>query len=176
MILTVRDMKESDLKVVSDYWLLSPKTFLLEMGADPTKLRTRRQALTDFLKNAELPDNKKTFCSLMWEVDGQAVGYSTLKRIRFGDFADVHLHMWESSLRGKGYGSQLFAKGLRIFFDRFQLKYILCEPYVKNAASNGVLRKLGIPVTKTYRTAPSAISLEMECNQHVIRREHLPLK
>src|SRR4030095_9991834 len=80
---------------------------------------------------------------LAWCLDGKTIGHSSLKDIVPGDFGSIHLHMWRANLRGKGYGPRLFCLSALDFYERFNLKRIICEPKADNPMANRMLKKIG---------------------------------
>jgi len=57
-------------------------------------------------------------------------------------------------------------KSANFYFDRFQLKKLLCEPWAENHAPNRVLEKLGFTLVKRYKTIPGVIAYEQEVNHY----------
>jgi branched-chain amino acid transport system ATP-binding protein len=164
----VVELQEHHIPFINRYWDDSPEWFLRAMGVDPSKLGPSVERTNQLRKMIATPDREKTTCSLVWEIDGRPIGYTTLKRIEFGHKADVHLHIWDESCRGKGYGAYFLSRSLKIFFDRFHVKTILCEPAATNRGSNSVLRKIGARFTQNVRIVPSEICFEIESSQYEI--------
>ena len=108
---------------------------------------------------------------LAWCVDGTVIGHSSVKDIVMGESGRMHLHMWRSDLRGKGYGPPLFCLAALDFYHRFDFQNIICEPKADNPMPNRMLRKIGFPLLKTYVGASSEISVVCEVNRYDIRRE-----
>jgi [ribosomal protein S5]-alanine N-acetyltransferase len=77
----------------------------------------------------------------------------------------MHLHMWQSDIRKRGYGLELVRQCLPFYFDTFNLKNLFCEPYALNAAPNKTLKKLGFEFLKEYETVPGAISFLQPVNR-----------
>jgi len=57
---------------------------------------------------------------LVWCINGEAIGHSSLKDIVPADFGSIHLHMWRADLRGKGHGPHLFCLAVVDFYERFK--------------------------------------------------------
>ena len=171
--LKVRDLVSTDLPFIIDYWTKADPAFLFRMGVAPHRVPNAEEWRVSLLENAATPDPKKTFCPMVWDVDGSPVGYSTLKRIRHGLEGEIHLHMWQVDARKRGFGIFLFAYTAIHFFDRFGLQLIACEPSPGNPAPNRLLQKLGFQPVKTYRTVPSELCDEVEVNRYELRREPL---
>ena len=108
---------------------------------------------------------------LAWLVDGEAVGFSSLKNLRPGDSADIHLHMWSAPHRGQGHGAVLFCLAALDAYERFGLRRIACEPKASNPMPNRMLAKVGFPLTKTYVGASSELSRTTQLNRYDVRRD-----
>ncbi|HJY53159.1 MAG TPA: GNAT family N-acetyltransferase, partial [Candidatus Udaeobacter sp.] len=108
---------------------------------------------------------------LAWCADGKTIGHSSLKDIVPGEFGSIHLHMWRADLRSKGYGPRLFCLSALDFYDRFNLKLIICEPKADNPMANRMLQKIGFPLVLTHVAASSELSVICELNRYEILRD-----
>lgn len=117
------------------------------------------------------PPEQATSAYFTWLVDGAPVGFSSLKNLRYGASADLHLHMWSAPHRGQGHGAALFCLTVLEAFDRFRLRHAVCEPKATNPLPNRMLAKVGFPLVRTYVGASSELSRTTELNQYDIRRE-----
>jgi hypothetical protein len=59
----------------------------------------------------------------------------------------MHLHIWNTERRGKGIGGRLFCLSAIDFFERFEVREIVCEPGASNPYPNRMLQKIGFPLT-----------------------------
>jgi len=131
-----------------------------------------REALTESLLEAcTVPQEFARSSYLIWKVDDRPVGFSSLKGIVPGEHGGMHLHMWETELRGRGFGAILFCRSAVEFHDRFRLRSIVCEPRAANPAPNRMLRKIGFPLVQTYVGASSELSAVCELNRYEILRD-----
>ena len=108
---------------------------------------------------------------LAWCIDGKTIGHSSLKDIVPGDFGRIHLHMWRADLRGRGYGPRLFCLSALDFYERFNLKRIICEPKADNLMANRVLQKIGFPFVLTHVAAGSELAVVCELNRYEVVRD-----
>ena len=108
---------------------------------------------------------------LAWCIHGEVIGHSSLKDILPGEFGTMHLHMWRTDLRGHGYGALLFCRSAIDFYDRFNLKRIICEPKADNATPNRMLQKVGFPLVLNHVAASSELTPPAEVNRYAILRE-----
>ena len=168
--LTVRPLATEDLDGYIAYFTRPSKADAERMGLaidrvpSPTRLRSDLEAMI-----AAPLDRLRSFV-LAWCVDGKAVGHSSLKDIVPGDFGSIHLHMWRPDLRGKGYGPRLFCLSALDFYERFNLKRIICEPKADNPMANRMLKKIGFPLVLTRVAASSELSVICELNRYEILR------
>ncbi|HEV3181858.1 MAG TPA: GNAT family N-acetyltransferase [Steroidobacteraceae bacterium] len=156
---------------VLDYFLTAAEPCLRAMGVDPKKLPQRAAWLERLLPDLARPDPQKQTFYLGWDYEGSRVGHCNLNPLVYGDHGYVHLHLWDPSARRAGLGTALFQRSIEVFFQRFALQRLYCEPYAGNPAPNRVLAKAGFRFIKRYRTTPGLISSEQEVNRYVLENE-----
>lgn len=164
----VRALELSDIPRIVDYWLESSPEDLIRMGADASKMPTADQFKTSLESTLEQTNHEARVSYLIWLVNGRSIGFSSLKNIRFGEHGEMHLHMWDSSSRGKGYGAILFCLSTLNFYKKFKLKAIKCEPRASNPLPNRMFHKIGFPLVETRTGASSELSLICELNRYDI--------
>ncbi len=169
-MLTVRPLQLSDIPKIVKYWTSASLEDLERMGADPAKIPSPSYFEQNLRQIYETQDGEAKTYYLIWLVDGVAVGFSSLKNIVIGKTGEMHLHMWEASMRGKGHGAKLFCLSAVEFFQRFQLEKIKCEPRASNPFPNGMLRKTGFCLVGSRVAASSELSLVCELNHYDILR------
>ena len=169
--LSVRPLATEDFDGFIAYFTRASKADAERMGMaiervpSATKLRSQLAAMI-----ATPVDRLRSFV-LAWCVDSETIGHSSLKDIVFGDCGSIHLHMWRADLRGKGYGPRLFCLSALDFYDRFNLKRMICEPKADNPMPNRLLQRLGFPLVSTRVGAGSELSVICELNRYEIRRD-----
>ena len=159
-LLSVREIQQSDIEPLSDYWFKSSPGFLIAMGVDLSKMPTREEweeMLNEQLRQSY--EEKKSYC-IIWLLDDEPIGHSNVNRILFGEEAYMHLHIWKPGNRTKGLGLQYVKMTLPFFFQNMKLKRICCEPYALNPAPNKTMEKLGFEFIKEYITVPGFINFE----------------
>ena len=167
--LSVRPLGTEDFDGFISYFTQPSKRDAERMGLDIRRVPSAAQLRSDL--NAMICAPQTSSFVLAWCVDAKAIGHSSLKNIVPGDSGNMHLHMWRSDLRGKGYGPCLFCLSALDFYDRFSLKRIICEPKADNPAANRLLQKIGFPLTLTHVAASSEISIVCELNRYEILRD-----
>ena len=158
--LSVREIQKKDINSIADYWLCSTPGFLQQMGVDLKKLPARAQ--WEKMLNEQLNQpytEKKSYC-IIWQAEGDAVGHSNVNKIIFGKEAFMHLHLWNTGDRQKGFGTALVKMTLPYFFKNLKLKKLYCEPYSLNPSPSKTLEKTGFTFVKEYITIPGSINFE----------------
>jgi RimJ/RimL family protein N-acetyltransferase len=156
-----------DYERMVDYFLNADESFLEGMGVDPNKLPEREAWIESALRDHERPDSEKDRSYLKWICDGATVGHSSINRIKLGEQALIHLHLWVRDLRSAGLGTKFFRASAAEFIRMYRLKRLYCEPYAENTAPNRVLEKCGFRFIKKYRIVPGPINFEQDVNQYV---------
>ena len=155
---------------VIDYFLNADEPYLRGMGVDPQKLPQRDAWMERLLPDLTRPDEEKRTFYLGWDYEGSRIGHCNLNPLRYGEQAHAHLHLWDADARRAGLGTEFFRQSIAVFFQRFALQRLYCEPYADNPAPNRVLSKAGFRLIKRYRTTPGLINFEQEVNQYVMDR------
>lgn len=164
-LLTVREMALDDVKYVLQYWLESEPGFMAGMGVDLSKIPAKNELQEMLETQVQLPYRDKQSYALVWLIDSMPAGHCNVNKIRFGEDAFMHLHLWQSGTRRRGAGSQLVKKSLPFFFDHLKLKVIYSEPYALNVAPHKTLAKTGFKFVKEYITVPGTLNFEQPVKQ-----------
>ncbi|MDH3508372.1 MAG: GNAT family N-acetyltransferase [Gammaproteobacteria bacterium] len=174
--LSARELRQSDIDLIADYWSQSTPDHLIGMGVDLKKLPARSDFVSMLSGQLGLsPEDRQSYCTI-WEVDNQPVGHCNVNSIKFGEKAHMHLHLWRLDLRFRGAGVSLVRMSLPFFFERLQLKDLYCEPNSGNRAANRVLEKVGFYFIQTYKTVPGSIMCEQDVNRwHLSRTKYAKL-
>jgi RimJ/RimL family protein N-acetyltransferase len=157
-------------ELMLDYFYKADDIFLRGMGLDRLKLPQRDEWLNNLLADHEKRDEERDRFYLVWIFRGEQVGHSSINNIVPGAEAYIHLHLWNSKLRRAGLGTEFLRKSAKFYFERFNLKKLVCEPWAGNAAPNRVLQKLGFTFVKRYVTTPVVIAYEQEVNRYELKR------
>ena len=163
-------------ELMLNYFYEADDRFLRGMGVDRLKLPERDKWLDALLVDHEKPDEERDRFYLVWIFQGQRVGHSSVNKIVPGIEAFIHLHLWTSQLRRGGLGTEFVRRSANFYFDRFNLKKLVCEPSAENLAPNRLLEKLGFAFVRRYRTTPGAIAYEQEVNRYELRRPNESLE
>ncbi|HEV7432889.1 MAG TPA: GNAT family N-acetyltransferase [Steroidobacteraceae bacterium] len=162
-----------DYERMIDYFLTADASLLRGMGIDPNKLPLREVWLAAAMLDHERSNALKDRSYLAWDYKGTTVGHSSINKIKIGEEAFIHLHLWVGGLRKAGLGTQYFKASAAEFARGFRLQRLYCEPYAENPGPNRVLLKSGFQFIKRYRTVPGAITFEQDVNQYVLEPARL---
>lgn len=169
--LTVRWMQANDVDAIATYWTSASSADMQRMGVSQEHFPKPPALEASMMPYAGTPKPTADAAYIMWEIDGRTIGFSSLKHIAHPTIGGMHLHMWESVSRGRGYGAVLFAKSAVMFYEHFGLEKIVCEPSASNPMPNKMLQKIGFPLVKTYVGKSSALSAETTLNCYEIDPE-----
>ena len=159
-LISVRELQEADIDSIIQYWLTADDAFLKGMGVDIAKIPGREEWKKMLLEQlGQRIEEKKSYC-IIWQLRDQAVGHSNVNKILFGEEACMHLHIWDPSIRKKGFGLEFMKMTLPYFFKELKLKRLYCEPYALNPAPNKALERIGFKFIKEYITIPGWINFE----------------
>lgn len=167
---SIRPYKYSDIALIRSYLTSLKPDELERMGIEVKVLAMGEQiekSLTHHLSVTNL--SKHEFAYLMWELDGVAIGYSSLKRIKFGLYGDMHLHITSPSARGQGRGAIWFCLSAIWFIRTYRLQLCICEPKADNPSPNGMLKKIGFAHVKDHYAKSSDIAQVAQLRQYLIQ-------
>ena len=163
-LLSVREIQNNDIESITRYWLTADPAFLTGMGVDLSKMPSKEEWKTMLSEQLSLPyPEKKSYC-MIWQMDNEPIGHCNVNKIKFGEEAYMHLHLWNSDGRKKGMGTELVKMSLPYFFEKLELKKIYSEPYALNPAPNKTLVKAGFTYVKEYITTPGFLNFEQPVN------------
>ena len=169
--LSAREMQESDIELIADYWTTADPDFLKGLGVDLSKMPQRAVFVNMLQHQFCLPMEQKRAYVTIWELDGKAIGHCNLNPMTFGGDAHMHLHIWNVNNRKKGMGAALVKSSVDLFFKNIQLQNLFSEPYALNDAPNKTLEKAGFEFQKEYVTVPGSINFEQPVKQWLLTRE-----
>jgi len=161
-VLSVREMTQSDIPLITEYWMSASDEFLSGMGVDLSKMPSREQWQEMLQQQIGQPYTEKQSYCMIWLLDGEPVGHTNINKIKYGEEAYMHLHLWKPALRKSGYGIRFVKLAIPYFFKNMQLKKLYCEPYALNPAPNKAMEKLGFRFVDTYVTTPGWLNFEQQ--------------
>ncbi len=168
--ITIRDFTEADIIAQDKYLGQASDEYLINMGVEPSAVRNMSSSSRVHpLLATPVKDRQIHIFSV--DVDDRLVGISVLKKIQFGESAEVHVHIFNLENRHQGYATQIFWKMLKKMFVTFDFKILICEPCVSNLAPNAFLQKMGLKIISKVITPAGGILREHEANRYEITKE-----
>jgi trans-aconitate methyltransferase/RimJ/RimL family protein N-acetyltransferase len=171
MELRIRPWTPDDIPKIVRYWMTISSADAERMGCDLSRFPAAEEYERILAEQLQAPPETATAFYSMWVVNGDTIGFASLKDIRFGVSGGMHLHIWAADQRGKGTGGRLFCMSAIDFFDRFKVREIVCEPKASNPHPNRMLQKVGFPLKGSRLGRASESSREMQLNIYGITRE-----
>ena len=170
MKLTIRELNHKDIDLIIMYWHGLSDSELLKFGADKTKFPKLKDWQQKLKAEIDKNINQKQFYYLLWLLDDIPVGHSNIDKIKFGETAFMHLHLWKPNFRLKNLGFQFSQKTMPVYFKIFELEKLYCEPNSNNTAPNRLLEKLGFEFIKQSKKTPNWITFYQKVNEFVLNR------
>jgi len=168
MTLAVREMTGSEVDIIIDYFQESTPEHLETLGVDPTRLPAAESWRERLRHQCALPIEQKNMVLLVWLLGDRRIGFSTADKIRYGEQANMHLHVIEPERRQQGVGAECVRRSVDI--QRLGLKRLYCEPNAFNVAPNRALQKAGFKYLKTHMTVPGPLNFHQAVTRWVIER------
>jgi RimJ/RimL family protein N-acetyltransferase len=168
-------MPLSDVGIRIRYFHEASDGYLLAMGVDRTLLPTPEAWQSFHERDYERPVAERENYVLLWELDGQAVGFSSLDQIIFGEQAFMHLHIIEELWRRRGLGTNFVKQSASTYFEVFALKYLYCEPNALNVAPNRTLQRAGFTYLFSHETIPGPVNFRQVTTRWVLQRPTWPV-
>ena len=156
--LSVREMTLANVEIRINYFHDSSDDHLRVMGVDRALLPSREDWYTFYKEDLALSIRDRTTYSLLWELDEQLVGFSSVSNIVFGKEAFFHLHILSPTQRGSGLGAEFVRKSAKVYFEVLKLERLFSEPNAFNIAPNRTLQRAGFRFLFTHETTPSPIN------------------
>jgi RimJ/RimL family protein N-acetyltransferase len=156
--ISVREMSLSEVGIRIRYFHEASDDYLLALGVDRELLPKPEAWLAFHEQDYKRPLSERENYALVWELEGQVVGFSALDHIVFGEEAFMHLHIVEPSSRRRGLGTNFVKLSASKYFEAFELKYLYCEPNALNVAPNRTLQRAGFTYLFSHETVPGPIN------------------
>jgi RimJ/RimL family protein N-acetyltransferase len=168
--LAVREMHLDEVDIRIDYFHESSDDHLRMLGVERAKLPARAAWRSIYQEDYSRSIEERQFYSLIWELDGAVVGFSSTDRIRYGLDAFMHLHVVQPDLRQKGLGSEYVRMSIDYYFRVLNLERLFCEPNAFNVAPNRALQRAGFRYLFTHETTPTSINFFQAVTRWVAER------
>lgn len=151
-------MDEDGARLAVDYFHEATDEHLTRMGVDRALLPAKDDWLRAFADDTRRPPGDRVSYGIVWELDGQTVGFSRTERIHLGHQAFMHLHILRALDRERGYGARFVRLSAHHYFEVLGLQRIFCEPNAYNVAPNRTLQRAGFRYEMTHDDAPTPLN------------------
>jgi RimJ/RimL family protein N-acetyltransferase len=168
--MSVREMELREVGLRIEYFHASSDEHLRMLGVDRALLPTREDWRQFYVDDYARPLRERVLYLLVWELDGEAVGFSSADRIEFGEQAFMHLHILNPGLRRQGFGAAFVRQSAVVYFRMLELRRLYCEPSAFNVAPNRTLQRVGFRYVSTHETRPSPINSLQAVTRWVLDR------
>src|SRR3954469_8899865 len=143
MSLVVREMAVDEVDLIIDYFHSATPEHLELVGVDPARLPGRRRWREHYIAEYDKPRGARSTLLVVWELDGEAVGFSTADRLGRGEGAVMALHGGGAHRPRPGAGNVFVRQTAALYFEVLELKRLFCEPNAFNVAPNRTLQTAG---------------------------------
>jgi len=169
--LSVSELTQETIEPLLDYWMNCTPEYLHSLGATVSKMPSRQRFKQKLTEQLYQEYSEKQSYALIWYLDDKPIGHTNVNKIKYGNYAYMHIHLWYSMHRKKGYGTQLIKKSVPYFFNNLKLDKIMCEPYSLNDAPNNTLIKAGFTFMDGYKTTPGSLNYEQIVHLYELKKE-----
>jgi RimJ/RimL family protein N-acetyltransferase len=168
--LVVREMQLADVDLRIDYFHRSSDDYLRRLGIDRARLMAPDAWRSFYEEDYARPLAEREHYSVVWELDGRTVGFSSTDHIVFGQEAFMHLHMVEPQLRREGLGAEFVTRSAEVYFRVLELERLFSEPNAFNTAPNRTLQRAGFRYLFTHEAEPGPMNFLQVTNRWVMDR------
>jgi RimJ/RimL family protein N-acetyltransferase len=168
--LAVREMRLAEVRIRIDYFHDASDPYLRMLGVDRARLPTPEAWRSFYDEDYARPRQQRESYSVVWELDGLIVGFSSTDHIVFGQEAFMHLHILEPTRRQQGLGAEFVKLSADAYFRALKLDRLYCEPNAFNTAPNRALQRAGFRYQFTHEARPSPINFTQVTTRWVIDR------
>lgn len=166
--MTVREMELGDVAIRIGYFHGATDWQLRVLGVDRARLPSPEAWRAFYEEDFARPLPERVNWSLVWELDGRTVGFSSADHIVFGREAFMHLHILDSTHRRVGLGAEFVKRSATAYFRVLELQRLFSEPNAFNVAPNRALQRAGFRYLFTHETTPGPINLPQVATRWVL--------
>lgn len=168
--LHVREMQLTEVNVCIDYFHDAPDDHLRLLGVDRALLPPHAAWRQFYEADHARPTHERLTYSVIWEVDGEVVGFSTTDQITFGAEAFMHLHILDPARRSTGLGTSFVRESAATYFRVLELQRLFCQPNAFNVAPNRTLQRAGFRYVLSEHTTHGPINFPQVVTRWMLDR------
>jgi RimJ/RimL family protein N-acetyltransferase len=169
-LVVVRPMELDEVDIRIDYFYDASDEYLALLGADRSRMPSRDAWRAYYAEDFARPLAERETYNLIWEVDGHAIGFSSVDHIEFGEEAFMHLHIVREPERRRGLGTELVCLSAAEYFRALDLRRLYCQPSAFNVAPNRALQRAGFRYVFTKKMQPSMLNFPQPITRWVLER------
>ncbi len=154
--------------IIVEYFHGASPEHLELLGVDPTRLPGRDAWLARYAAEYDKPIAERIVLLVLWEDDGQPVGFSTADKIVYGSHANMHLHVMDPQRRRAGIGTACVRSTAALYMEVLALNRLFCEPNAFNVAPHRTLQRAGFRYVKTHMTVPGPLNFHQPVTRWVL--------
>jgi RimJ/RimL family protein N-acetyltransferase len=166
----VRPMRLDEVGIRIGYFHDASDEYLEHLGADRARMPSRDAWRAHYEVDFARPLAERETYNLIWEVDDEAIGFSSVDHIAFGEEAFMHLHIAREPRRRHGLGTELVRLSVAEYFRALELERLFCQPNAFNIAPNRTLQRVGFRYVFTKEMRPSTINFPQPITRWVLER------
>lgn len=164
----LRDLQESDLEQIADYWCRAKAEFLRGIGIDRSKLGLRNDLISRFRQLIPRYGDQSGL-SFAVEIGGRLIGYTNLNHYSAEENVS-HWHLIEPAMRRQGISTALYPYRLRTYFSCVPMEKLTHQTRTSNLGMNKVLDQF-VPIAETrFLENPDGLASPGEFNLRYVRR------
>ncbi|MGO8863614.1 MAG: GNAT family N-acetyltransferase [Acidimicrobiales bacterium] len=167
-------MEPAELDIRIEYFHGADDDYLQLLGVDRELLPSREAWRSSYEADLALPIRARKGLALVWELNGELVGFSSADQIVFGIQAHMHLHILQPEKRRTGLGAEFVKQSARHYFRVLEIERLFCEPNAFNIAPNRALQRAGFHYLFTHQTKPGPINFFQATTLWVMDQSHQP--
>lgn len=153
----VREMRLDEVGIRIDYFHDPSDDDLRLLGVDRALLPTRAAWRTFYEDDYARSIRPRVNYSLIWELEGEVVGFSSADQIQFGEQAFMHLHILDPRryCRHCGLGTLFVKEPAANILGVLELRRLFCQPNAFNVAPNRTLQRAGFRHLLSEQPSPA---------------------
>jgi RimJ/RimL family protein N-acetyltransferase len=141
----IRDMQQSDIETLVDYWSGSDEGYWKSIGVNHAKVSPPEKLKNHFELFLKPDSRSKIFIIAQAEIP---IGYVMLTAPKEDGFQYAHTHGFNPDLRGQGIATLCFPEIIKLFAFEFNVTKLKLQTFSQDIAVNKLLKRQGLISTK----------------------------
>lgn len=167
----VYEISVDETEKLADYWVSLNSQEAFRIGVDTDEIPNKSTIIEMLKQQIALSKADKNTFILIWELNGVPVGHSNITPIEVGNSANVHFHIWESTIRNSGLGEKFMLLSIPIFVQEYRLDKLYGVFHKHNLAAEKLFQKLGFTQEDEYESRTGDWSFYQTVKKYVLNKE-----